>query len=737
MQHRHDRPSRRTVEAVLGAALGARRSGGLASWALRYPRVMAWLRQHWLSPVLDVVGDLVPASRREDFAIDVLLSTSLALLRPDRQDGLVDVDENAWIQRTSWRPLLAVACQFGFLAVPAFPRYYRRRPEESVADNLCGLWSVGPSTFYRYLDKGKRLLADNLAEGSASGTQLLALREAALVRLRLGGGTPDGGWIAWHRGEADAAMARGAVSAALWHSSHAEDPAGFIRALQRSPLQAANALDAQALIDKVSGLALTPRQQFDLALARAAIWRNRRADEREAEVLNYALRLAHDQCDPLLIGIAFAALGKFHESRDVDRAFACYEDSVAQLRQVPHEPDGAAAVTAEYASSLIRLAWLHVRRNDPRARTLLERVQELRLSSELPDEVLGEYEQTWGEYWRRAGELRRALEHKHRALNLYERLGDKRSVLTTYLNLSLIYGEAREFEAALDYGQRVLRAAHGMALEPEVIVGAHGNLGITHFFRGDYTSAIDAYSQVMSLAEAAGLKQHIGTTHYNLAEAYYKRFQQAGDPADERLGDEHAAAAARIGAADNTPALVEAGRGLKREVLGSGGSIDRLVPEEFAAHFSEMGEIQRLRASLALPQPPSDQARTRLALARQYLAIASKEREAARALIDKHGLGDAFTSEFDALRETFERELTREQQLAQQWQARSSDLLGPERRHSVLAWVLAQGSINKSAYAEAAAVSLATASKHLGLLAERGLLVQTGKGPSTRYLLPQ
>jgi Fic family protein len=54
----------------------------------------------------------------------------------------------------------------------------------------------------------------------------------------------------------------------------------------------------------------------------------------------------------------------------------------------------------------------------------------------------------------------------------------------------------------------------------------------------------------------------------------------------------------------------------------------------------------------------------------------------------------------------------------------------------VLAHVLRTGSINKSAYGELCAVSPATASKHLGLLAERGLLVQIGKGPATRYLLP-
>ena len=49
---------------------------------------------------------------------------------------------------------------------------------------------------------------------------------------------------------------------------------------------------------------------------------------------------------------------------------------------------------------------------------------------------------------------------------------------------------------------------------------------------------------------------------------------------------------------------------------------------------------------------------------------------------------------------------------------------------------MASGYVNKSGYAELCALSPATASKHLGTLAERGLLVQTGKGPATRYMLP-
>jgi len=85
---------------------------------------------------------------------------------------------------------------------------------------------------------------------------------------------------------------------------------------------------------------------------------------------------------------------------------------------------------------------------------------------------------------------------------------------------------------------------------------------------------------------------------------------------------------------------------------------------------------------------------------------------------------------------TFSRELTREKVLMAQWKQKSYGVLTEERASAVLKAVLGAGSINKSGYAQLCQVGLATASKHLGTLAERGLLVQMGKGPSTRYVLP-
>jgi tetratricopeptide (TPR) repeat protein len=729
--------SRLAIEALLVAGLNAHRRGGMGELSDRHARLRRVLRERWLACISGTFADALPERRRAVTSLLVLLRWGLSQLRPDRGPGLEGIDQHAWLASTSWRPLLAMACHHGLLAVPSFPSRYHRRADEAALENLCGLWAVGHSTLYRYLDKGRRQLVEVFADPAPTGPQLLQLRRAAHAELRALP-PPEPGWPAWHGAQAQAALRTGAVTDALWHFWQAGDLAGLFDALHHHGTEVAGSTESDALLEAVEAEStLSAAERFDLALRRAQIWRYRHESIREEEALRRALRQAHDLADPVRLGVAHAAIARFHETRDRDRAFACYEEAVEYLRRVIGEtghPERMRAVQ-EYASCIVRLAWLQLRRNNPRAKALLDQAQQLGHEHELPGDILGPLEQTWGEYWRCLGDTGRALEHKHKALIVYERLGDQRAVLNTYRNLSLIYGEARDFERALDYGRRVIQAAREMVVEPEVLAGAHGNLGVAHFYRGEIDRAIDEYQCVIDIEESAGLRNHLGMAHYNLAEAYYKRFERLGSREDEVLGDRHAAMAARLSAEDNIPGLGASVRTLKQETLGTSGGPDRLIPAEYAAHFEEMADIQRLRTSLAVPQDAAQQVRIHLAIARAYLAIAAKEREAALALAQRHGMVDDIAPELEALRQTFVRGLTREQHLAQLWGERADDLLGAERRPAVLAHVLTQGSINKSAYADVAGVSLATASKHLGLLAERGLLVQTGKGPSTRYLL--
>ncbi len=734
------RPSLRTAESVLDGLLAAHRAGTLDEWLRQHPRIAGWIDAQWLRPLRGAAGDLLPAGQRAA-ALALLMRWSIGQQRPDQAAPAEAIPREAWIERTSWRPMLALTCQYGFAPVPAFRDRYRGHADEAAASHLCGLWSVGASTYYRYLDKGKRALAQLLREAPAPAMHRLALRAATLELVAAQTALADeAARRIWHARHAAAALADDDSISALWHLSCARDTAGFIRALQRHSVELANDGETDLLLEAMSAAAESPRERFDLLLAQGTLWRMRGDAPREQGSYEQALRLAAGADDPLLLGIVYGALGKFHEPRDLDRAFAYYQDGAECLRRSGLGEDGSAAAETveEYVATLVRLAWLYVLRNDPRSKALLERAESLCRRHTLSPATVAMLEQTWGECWRRAGELTRALEHKHRALLLYERIDDRQAILKTFGNLSLIYGEAKNFARASEYARRVLALADAMTVEPEILASTHLNLGVACFWQADYGQAQAEYEAALDIAMRNRLHRVAGIAHLNLAEVAYLRFKQTADPQDEARGDRHAAAATAIWPHDSDPAHSEAARRLKQEILGpdAGLARDRLLPAEATDHYAEMAEVRRQREQLAVPGAPQDHVGAHLAIARAYLSIAMKEREAALALIERHGLGQRFISEIEALRQTFDRELTREQKLIAQWRQATADLLSAQRCAAVLEALMASGYVNKSAYAELCALSPATASKHLGTLAERGLLVQTGKGPATRYMLP-
>lgn len=636
--------------------------------------------------------------------------------------------------------MLAVMCHYGFAPVPSFSDRYRRRTDESAAENLCGLWSVGPSTFYRYLDKGKRLLALQLFDRGASGTDRLSLRRFVHAYAAASGLVGEGmARVSWHEARAESALAARDGAGALWHLLHAGNVDGFVGVVNRFRMELAHDDEAAGLIEQCLH-GLPARQHVELLLARAALWRTRNDPERELQTYEQSLQIADRSADRVLLGIVQGAMGRFHESRDTDRAFAYFEDSAESLRRASSEGglQPRPEVLAEYLSALIKVAWLCVLRNDPRSREVLDKAELLRTTPGLPEQTVAMLEQTWGEYWRRAGEPRRALGHKHRALNIYERLGDRQQVISTFSNLSILYTEAKDFTRAVEYGQRVAAMAGKMPVDPYLLASTHVNLGSALFWMEQYGAAIEHYQRGLDLSLQAGLSVIANRAHYNLAEAYYKRFQACGDLQDEARGDSHVVAVVKASASETDTFLREATLQLKAEVLGTdeGFTLERLQPAEHAAYPDEMAEIQRQRRAIAVPADPQVHARARLAIARSYLAISTKEREAAQALIDKHDLGKTFAGDLADLHAEFNRELTREQRLAAQWAETAADLLADDRRVAVLDHLFRASSIQKSIYAKLCGVSSATASKHLVALAQRGLLAQVGKGPATRYLLP-
>jgi len=725
------------AEVLIDAALAAQRSGTLDELVRQRPRAARWLMHRFRGTLHGTLGEALEVEQPLELTADLMLRWALTQLRPDRAASFDDIDRKAWLELTAWRPMLAAACYAGVLPVPDFRDRYRRRTGEPSIENLCGLWGVGASTFYRHLDRARRALAELMVREPIGVPTRFALRRwlhaQAVQRLALESPQQQ---QAWHQRQAERALRRRDIGAVLWHRLAAADARGFIRALQADALRAANHPETDALVERLAAAALAPRDRVELELARASLARTRGLTDRTLHASEVALQVAVAARDKLLMGIAYGALGAFHETRDADRAFACYEDSAEQLRQADPQQSDRRAIEA-YLTTLARLAWLYLQRNDPRAKTVLERAQAIAVSIDTPDEIAGMLAQSWGELARRSGQLSEALQHKQRALNLFERLGDRRSVLATWLNLSSIYAELRQFERAIEYAQRVLEVAGRQDVEPQIIAATHVNLGATYYLQGHLDLAIEQYRHALRTSLASGLRLEATRAHFNLAEAHYKRFHSSHDVRDEQHGDRHVEAVLAAPMAESSPALHEQVRKLKTELLGQHEERDkdRLVPEESAVHFAESTEIQRQRAVLTVPMPPEAHVRARLAIAQAYLAIAVKEREAAQLLMRRHGLGEQFAPELTRLRDTFDRERGREQLLAADWRPRSEDLLDDARRLAIVQRLLHDGAINKSAYAQACGVSPATASKHLATLAERGLLQQTGKGPSTRYLL--
>ncbi len=728
------------AESLLLALLNSHREGTLANWLQRHRRVVAWLGRHLLSPVVGAAGDALRDDRARALAVEWLLHWAITQLRSDREPAPIGREQ--WLSSTSWRPMLALLCHFGFEAVPLFRDRYHPQPHEAPASQLCALWSVGPSTYYRYLEKGRRNLAALLRPGVLDALQRQSLRawvqERCYARLKL---EDPAARRAWHNLQAPTVLAAGDAASALWHLRQTGDADAFIALLLRCAVELANEPETDALIDAMAAEALLPRQRFEMLLAHAALWRMRGLGEREHGAYEQALRIAADAGDSLLLGRVYGALGRFHEPRDADRALAFYQDCTDCLWRagVGDSAHGEVALVEEFVVALARLAWSHVLRNDPRSKAALDRAESLRAHHALTPPTLAMLEQTLGEYWRRAGDLQRALEHKLRALNLYERASDRASVLKTYSNLSLVYGEAKDFPRAIEYSRRVLALAETLAVEPELVASTHLNLGAAYFWQGEHASARAQYETALDVAMHAQLRFVAGRAHYNLAEVAYLQFKQTRDKDDEQRGDRHAAAALTVWPHESDPVYAEATRKLKGDILGldADRSADRLAPQEAALYPTELAEVRGQREILSVPAAPEPHVRAHLRIANAYLAVAMREREAALALIERHGLGERFLAEIGALQATFERELTLEQQLSRQWRAVTADLLTPERCQAVLARLLQAGAVNKSTYAQLCGLSPATASKHLASLAQRGLLMQTGKGPSTRYLLPR
>ncbi len=731
------------LDAALDAALTAHRVGTLAPLCRQRPRLAHGLLRRFAAPSLWFLRS--PEATELAWAVATLVGWLMGQARPDGLDAAQPIPRHAWLGSAAWRPLLAVMAHNGFAAVPAFAERYRAREGEPAFEHLCGLWDVAPSSFYRYVERGReQLIAVALQLPAETALPVLCEHFQRAVYRREAADETQAQQALLQAAMA-AALERRAYDAALWYAARTGNAEAMSLVIERGCNELAASALADALLKRFDPGAASDAALVRLRLAHVALARVRGQTEQEQQHLDEALRIASRSGDAVLLGDVYGAQGRHVEPRDVDRAIADYSTSIQHYEPVALDDSGGTERTrgarVGLLTSLVRLAYLYLRRGDPRCKALLERANDVRASCDAPLDLQAMIESAWGEQRQRERDTSAAIEARLRALLLYERSGNRQQMLRVQASVVALYGEAKDVPKALEYAHQVFAFADGGGVvEPQCLSATHLNLGIAYFWHDSFDEALHHYQQALAIATQASLKTLMGRAHFNLAELFYKRFQLHGQAQDEQHGDTHVGLAKAIWALGGDKAAGEATSNLKRTMLGEQDQLiyERMLPGELAAHFDEMSEIQTQRLRLGVPSGDADeQIRAHLRIAQAYTRIAVKEREAAVALMHKLGRGERYDAELRALKTTFEQALTQESVIAARWQGLAGCPIAVGQVEAVVRQGLQEGGLTKSSYASLCSVSPATASKHLAALAQLGLVQQVSRGPATRYLIVQ
>ncbi len=106
---------------VESSTRGASRRRAASDWTQQLSPDERQALDRLIQPALVVIGDAHGQAGPEN-AAEMLLRWGIAWLRPDRAPVLHVTDRQAWLERASWRPFIALVCHFGLAAIPRLPR---------------------------------------------------------------------------------------------------------------------------------------------------------------------------------------------------------------------------------------------------------------------------------------------------------------------------------------------------------------------------------------------------------------------------------------------------------------------------------------------------------------------------------------------------------------------------------------------------------------------------------------
>ena len=199
-------PRSRWPKALVETA-GRAGAGRLPGMALRRHRRIT--RRLMLATVRPLPGAAGPRDPRRPAAAVELLRWAVGQQRPTaRQPRRDRISRDAWLDRTSWRPVLALACQYGFMAGAGLPRPLPR-PCRRGGRQPARLWVVGAEHLLPLPRQNKRALATLPARRARSPpATLCAARAGARLAVQHAGrrtGAAEARAAFWHHGAAAAA----------------------------------------------------------------------------------------------------------------------------------------------------------------------------------------------------------------------------------------------------------------------------------------------------------------------------------------------------------------------------------------------------------------------------------------------------------------------------------------------------------------------------------------------------
>jgi tetratricopeptide (TPR) repeat protein len=727
---------------VVETVLEAHRGNVLLGLAQKRRTLVKGLHRRYLRSFTLVPNESSLPTERLDEQIRVFLRWAVGHLRPDGAKLDAEIPSHIWLHHTQWRPFIALACFYGFLPVPAFKNRYIAIANAPVAEHIIGLWDIAPSSFYRYVERGRAALVELLGRWPPTPPILVQLIDVVQQHEISSLAQSDQTQLhEWHAAQAKKTLLQNNPRLALWHLSNTNNTSAVLQFIGRYAVPLAGDPCTDLIIHGFIERDACPEKDVRGHLALAILERIRGADVLEHRHMVHALNVASADNNPGLLALVYSATGRFYESRDIDRAMSNLRQGIAYFEQIPiAHVESSREISQSHAITLIRLGWLYLTRNDPRAREILQRAGTRLDRAAAPDETTALLYQAEAELSRRDGRTDEALEAMHLALAAYERAGNLLQQLRVSSNLSLLFGEKKDLVRAKAYAQKVFDVAHSKALDPDTVASTHLNLGGAYFWSEDYSLAIEHYLAANTISEDAKLTTVSGRAHYNLAEAYYQRYKLRGNSCDEQDGDTHAAASAAIWKQSNDLGALAATNNLKETVAGTRDTLvyDQMLPDELATHFQQMGQIQRMRQSLAGEAlNATEKIEAHLSIARAYAEIAAKERNTVVEMLDTLPQSDQYQLQVEQIQLLFERSENREAKRLAVWTNIASDIQAPLVTRRLITELSTAKSINKGSYATLFSVSPATASKRLTELANRGLLLRKGNGPQTHYVFSE